>query len=155
MNKMFILMGISAVLLILSFTFVKSIPSTYDVKLFLNRNFNAHYRLDTYPEFFDGDTNAFESAQAFNGGEINYQQYAIQRGNRIVTKPIEWIDNPSRIMHGSGGMGGPEKIVKGSMDHIGLIAGGGGGGYMPEDCTMEWFTADEDGNMISGPGGCY
>ena len=49
-------------------------------------------------------------------------------------------------------MGGPTKIVKGSMDFVGS---GGGGAYMNEDCTTEWFTADEDGNMISGPGGCY
>ena len=59
MNKMFILIGISAVLLILSFTFIKSIPSIYDMKLFLNKNLGAHYRLDTYPEFFEGDKIAF------------------------------------------------------------------------------------------------
>lgn len=142
------------VVLILTTGFIKfsaHAPSVYDVKYFLNRNFDTHYRLDIYPEFF-GDTKSFESAQAFNNGEISYQQYAVQKGYSIKTVPIEWIDNPAHKFVGSGGMGGPKKIDK---DSIALGGGAGGGAYMNEDCTMKWYSVDENGNMVGGPGGCF
>ena len=132
--------------LVIVFNLVDNLPYSYNVKSFLNENIGTHYRLDTYSEFFGGSEEEMELAKSFNNGEISYSQYAIQKGYRIKAVPVEKIDRFYNTVNSAGGIYYNQSVAG---------VGGGGGRYICEGYEMEWYTVDEEGNMISGPGGCF
>ena len=147
--------------LVIVFNLVNNLPYSYNVKSFLNENIGTHYRLDTYSEFFGGNKEEMELAKSFNNGEISYSQYAIQKGYKIKAVPVvplEEIDSFYNTVNSAGGIYHNQSVGTAGAwggEYKGIVAGGGGGGDMCEGYEMMWYSVDENGSMVSGPGGCF